>query len=73
MKINEVCLKSTVASSSPGRAANLGSFISIDELDIPLSKHRAVSMDHAGAKKRLQSANRTGRQAALPQIGSALP
>lgn len=59
-KINEVCRKHIVANTSPGRAGSLRPFINAEELDLPVSKNRAASMDHVAARKRLQSANRYG-------------
>ena len=59
-KINEVCRKHFVANTSPGRAGDLRPFINLEELDLPVSKNRAASMDHVAARKRLQSANRYG-------------
>lgn len=58
-KINEVCLKTIVANTSPGRAGSLGAYIDVDKLDLNISsKTRAASMDHMGAKRRLMSATR---------------
>ena len=57
-KINEVCKKHIVANTSPGRANDLQPFINSEELDLPISKNRAASMDHIAAKKRLNSASR---------------
>lgn len=78
-KINEVCLKTVVANTSPGRAGSLEAFIDVKTLDMNQSaKSRAASMDHAGAKRRLMSASRGGNTSkpgeahgiALPSIGN---
>jgi hypothetical protein len=58
-KINETCLKAIVANTSPGRANSLDSFIDVSEMELNVAtKTRAASMDHVGAKRRLQSAQR---------------
>lgn len=87
LKINEVCLKDTVKNTSPSRAGNLEQYINVDELELTMAvgaKGRAASMDHAGAKRRLQSGRpgskagrkdrgdsgvNTGSSAMLPSIG----
>ena len=67
VKINEVCLKAVVAGTSPGRAGDLEAYINTSELELNVAtKHRAASMDHVGAKRRLMSASRGGRQAGAP-------
>jgi hypothetical protein len=88
IKINEVCLKDVVKNTSPSRAGNLESYINVEELELGMAvgaKGRAASMDHAGAKRRLQSGRpgskagrkpsdggvNTGSSAALPSIGGA--
>lgn len=66
VKINEVCLKTIVANTSPGRAGSLEAYIDVNELDLHVApKTRAASMDHIGAKKRLMSASKGGRATAI--------
>jgi hypothetical protein len=56
-KINDVCLKAIVANTSPGRANNLEAYIDVSEMELNVAtKTRAASMDHVGAKRRMQSA-----------------
>jgi len=80
MKINEVCRKHIVENTSPSRAGTLEAYIEVNELDMGMAanKGRAASMDHVGAKRRLQSASRPGskggrgapaQENALPSIG----
>lgn len=73
LKINEVCLKETVKNTSPSRAGHLEQFINVDELELTMAvgaKGRAVSMDHAGAKRRLQS-GRPGSKAGKKDGGDS--
>jgi len=61
-----------VANSSPGRAADLGSFIDVSELELKVATGaRAASMDHMGAKRRVQAASQATNAPATP--ASALP
>lgn len=54
VKINEVCRKTIVENSSPGRAAFMEQYIDVNELDLNIgSNKRAASMDHMGAKRRI--------------------
>jgi hypothetical protein len=87
LKINEICLKDIVKNTSPGRASTMEAYINVDELEmgVAVGKGRAASMDHAGAKRRLQSSTgrpgskagrkpsdggvNTGSSAMLPSIG----
>lgn len=73
-KINEVCLKTIVANTSPGRASQLEAFIRVEEMDMNISsKARAASMDHVGAKRRLMSATRRDRAVAAIGAENSLP
>lgn len=54
VKINEVCLKTIVANTSPGRAGSIEAFVDVSDLDLKLATNsRAASMDHVTAKRRL--------------------
>lgn len=78
-KINEACRKHMAANTPPGYVDSVGPFINVNELELTVAtKGRAASMDHVGAKRRLQSASRGSKRgeannsnALLPQIGGA--
>ena len=72
-KINEVCLKHIVANTSPGRANSLEAYIDVSELELSVAtKSRAASMDHVGAKRRLQSATRRSKDGTVNNRSNAM-
>ena len=80
MKINEACRKHITASMPAAQADSVEPYINVSELELDVAtKGRAASMDHVGAKRRLQSTasrgskrgDNAGSNALLPQIGGS--